>query len=528
MNTFTNYLTAHRLQLLKHVRSVFTFTDTQTLSEAEVKAFVKRLTSESAIPIPSKTYEWLSQFFKYVKDKDQLLVYNNTTGLWHFEKDDSHLRNLLTDFFTTVAEEALKQGDAIFHRYAKHFFGAGKIPTLANRIKSSIAYTVERSDDIMKENENYRYFDTIDGRRALLDMTEPKFNLKAKTFQQTQPMHLLHKAPLPIAVTDDPPKLFLKLIDDYMLHDPVRIEYFHKVLAYLMSPYNYNQVLIYFIGAKGRNGKSTIIKVLQDILGTHSVRLNSALLDSKPSPSFKKDDALAATEGKSLFIFNEIDERMQASSQAIKDLTEGGRDEYGNKIWTVVRPAYSRNYEVNICGTPLVVANSLINFGDWTNIDPVFQRLILVPFDFHIKKEDPTLLGKLAKEYPKIQAWLYMNYFKHKGVLLKAEPRPTAVDRMFIQYRKDSDIIGLFLEECIDETGNNTDSILRSDLYRMYQLYCKVNGRHPIRNKGTNGFINLVGGWLDQHIVSQTNGQYYVRGVKHSVFYEKEVAPLAL
>ena len=255
--------------------------------------------------------------------------------------------------------------------------------------------------------------------------------------------------------------------------------------------------------------------------------MNSELLNAKPSTSFKKDDALAATEGKSLFIFNEIDERMIVSTQNIKDLTEGGRDDYGNRLMTVVRPAYSRNYEVNICGTPLVVSNTLLNFGDWSALDPIFKRLILVPFDYKIIHEDPTIIDRLAAEYPKIQSWLYRNYFEHKGIKLKVEPRPGPIDRLFLRFRDESDIIGMFWNDCIEETGDKKDDILRSDIYRMYTQYCQVNGRIPIKNVGTNGFQNIIQPYLTKVGLTKKNGSFYVRGVVQSPYFKNEVQRLA-
>lgn len=520
---FTNYLTSYKLHLLKHIRLVYTFSDTSTLSEAEIKVYVNRLTNESAIPIPSETYAWLSDYFKYIMDKDNMLVYDNVSGLWHFEDNDTKLRNLLTDYFTLVAEEAYAGKDQIMFRYANSFFKGTKLQILSGRIKTSIIFSIRKSADIIKETENYRYFPTTLGTRALLDMTKPTFNLRTVKFVETQPLHLTNIAPVPIETTDSTPTLWLSLIEEYMLHDKDRVEYFHKVLAYLMAPYNYNQVLVYFIGEHGRNGKSTILKVLQDILGPHAVRMNSDLLNAQPASSFKKDDALAATEGKSLLIFNEIDERMMVSTQNLKDLTEGGRDEFGNKIMTVVRPAYSKNYEVNICGTPLVSANSLLNFGDWSALDPIFKRLILVPFEYKITKEDPTILNRLAEEYPKIQAWLYLNYFKHKGVNLKTLAKPASIQGKFERYREDSDIIGMFFKDCIEVTGVSTDEMLRSDVYRMYEQYCRSNGRKPIRNKGTNGFQNMAESHIQMGTVVLKNGSYYIQGFKKTQFYDKEL-----
>lgn len=521
---FDNYLTSYKLHLLKHVRGVFTFNDTSALTEAEIKAYVHQLTHESAIPIPTETFEWFAQYFKYVREKGQMFVYDNLAGLWHYENEDTLLRNMLTDYFTIVASEAKKHNDKIFFRYAKTFFAPSKIPNIAKRMRNAQLYTVNTAAELVRETENLRYFETTNNKRALLDLSKDKFNLKSVTYKDTQPLHLQHMAPVPIAVTNDPPKLWLSLIETYMMNDPERIAYFKKVLAYMMSPYNYNQVLLYFIGEGGRNGKGTVTKVLQDILGTHAIRMNAELLNAHPQSSFKKDDALAATEGRSLLIFNEVDERMEVSTQNVKDLTEGGRDKFGNKIMTVVRPAYSKNYEVNICGTPLIIANSLLNFGDWSALDPVFKRLILVPFDYVIEKEDPTILDRLAKEYPKIQAWLYMNYFAHKDIRLKEVPKPDAFQKRFVQYRADSDIIRLFFEDCIEVTMSTSDEMLRSDLYRMYKHYCKANGRKAIKNKGTNGFANLIKPYLHKMKVVLKNGQYYVQFAKPTPYYEKEIS----
>ena len=151
---FTNYLTAYRLHLLKHVRGAFELNDTSAMGEAEIKAFVKQLTGESAIPIPSESFEWLSNYFRYVEDKDQMFVYDNVDGLWHFETTDASLQSLLTDYFTVVADEAKKAKDQIFFRYANHFFGVGKIPNLAKRIKQSRLLHIRKSNEIIKGTEH--------------------------------------------------------------------------------------------------------------------------------------------------------------------------------------------------------------------------------------------------------------------------------------------------------------------------------------------------------------------------------------
>lgn len=525
---YENYLTSLKMHIRRHVRDTFgtAFQDCSASTEPEINAQVQRLET-GALPLPAETIDWLGNYFQYVREKDELLVYDNVTGIWHFEQDDMTLRNVLLDYFTELAVQATAANDKVYVRYANRAVVPNRIQTMSARLKYSIGFHIRKSSEVITAAEHLRYFKLLDGRRALLDLTKPNFNLRAVTFAETQPMKIMNLHPVEISITDEDPKLFLELIETYMMGDPAMVAYFKKVLAYVMSPYNYNQVLVYFFGEGGRNGKSTIIKVLQDILGPHAVRMNSEFLNSKPATSFKKDDALAATEGKSLLIFNEIDERMIVSTQNVKDITEGGRDEYGNKLMTVIRPAYSRNYDVNICGTPLIVANSLLNFGDWSSLDPIFKRLILIPFNYKIVNEDPTILDKLAAEYPLIQSWLYRNYFAHKGINLKTLVKPVTIERLFLAFRAESDILGMFWNDCIVETKDPKDEIQRSDIFRMYQQYCQVNGRNPIKNIGTNGFQNLIQPFFARVQVTRKNGTFYVKGVQPSVYFTKEVVPHA-
>jgi len=526
------YLSSFKREIYKHIDEAYEFRDTRSYSRLNLKEGAERLL-DRGVPLNTATVGWLNSLVKYIEDKDEWLVYDNTTGIWKTTEKGEQLNALLVDFFQALHDKADMTGDGIYKLYASEMLKGPAIRALINNLKSGNAFRIPTAQTIINSNENIRYFKTVDGKRVILHMDKDDMVLEPVRFKDTQDMMLQSMARIAIDPMYDPddeddPKIWTDLLKQYMMNDPVKYEYFCKVLAYMMSPYNYNQVLIYWIGKEGRNGKSTVIKVLQDILGPYATRLNSDLINAHPSISFKKDDALAATSGKSLLIFNEIDERMVASTQNIKDLTEGGRDEYGNKVMTTIRPAYKANYDINICGTPVVIANTLINMGEWTNLRPIFRRLILVPFDYVIPHEDPDLLNKLAKEYPKIERWLYMNYFKYKGVRLKDLPVPQDWQDVFNQYYKDSDIIKAFWEECFEVTMNPRDRIKRADLYKFYQKYCNANGRKAIRNTGSNGFTTLIATvikacGLDPKPVN-ISGTEYIRGLVIKQNYEDMVA----
>lgn len=527
------YLTGFVRHIRKHIKESFIFTPTPALSDKEVKFYAEAGILSQNIPMFVETQAWIKRYYTYVADINKFMYYNIHTGLWDTADDVSKLRNLLIDYFTVLHEEASKAKDGIMGYYAQSLFRLSKLNELITKIHKATFFTKDNYNTLVEANEDFVYFETVDGKQALLDLSQKKWNLKLVTLEDTQDLYLQYRQTQKLAINpDDEPKLFLSLIEEYMMHDKELIEYFHKVLAYLMAPYNYNQIVFHFYGAKGKNGKSTIMKVLQDILGPRTVRISNEFLADRPSLNFKIDDAIASISGKSLIVFNEIKERMYLNTETFKKISDGGRDDLGNKTYEMVRPAFKQSYQVCVQGVPVVLSNGLLLFPEWADLNPILRRLIIVPFNYLIEKEDPTITSRLAAEYPQIQLWLYLNYFKHRGINMKEVSKPKAVKDVRDMYEAEVDTLGNFFTECFvtDDTKKETDRLMRSDLYRTYVDYCKVNGRQAMRNTGTSGFQNLIKPYLEKYLGSDylvnTSGIFYIKGIKHSPHYLKEVAPL--
>ena len=196
---YQNYLTSLKLHIRKHIKDVYgpVFSDCSGSTEQEINAQVQRLET-GALPIPTETLEWLSSYFQYVKEKDEMLVYNNTTGIWHFEKDDMSLRNVLLDYFTELAVQADATNDRVYVRYANRSVQPNRIQMLAARIKSSIGLHIRTSAEVIHATEHLRYFKTTSGHRAIIDLNQDTFNLRAYSFSETQPMKLMHIHPIEI------------------------------------------------------------------------------------------------------------------------------------------------------------------------------------------------------------------------------------------------------------------------------------------------------------------------------------------
>lgn len=526
------YLTGFTRHIRKHIKESFTFTPTPALSDQELKVYAERGILSENIPMFVETQEWIKRYYIYVADMNQFMYYNIHTGLWDVDADTTRLRNLLLDYFTILAEEAKLAKDGIMMHYAKSMFKLQKINELITKIHKATFFTKDKYNDIVESSEGLVYFDTITGKQAILDLNKKEWNLRLVKLEETQDLFLTSRQVQRLAVNpDDKPTLFLQLIEDYMCKDKELIAYFYKVLAYLMSPYNYNQVVFHLYGSEGKNGKSTIVKVLQDILGPRVVRVSNQFLADKPSLSFKEDDAIASVSGKSLIIFNEIKERMLLNTEIFKKLSDGGRDDLGNKTYEVVRPAFKSSYQVCVQGIPLVLANGLLQFPEWVDLKPILRRLIIIPFNFLIEEEDPTITNRLAAEYPQIQLWLYRNYFEHRGINIKSVALPAAVKAVKENYITEVDTLGNFFNECfkVDKDPKSPQRLLRSDLYRVYQAYCVFNGRQPMRNTGTSGFQNLIKPYLQKALgedyLVNLSGLMYIKGIAHSDYYMKEVVP---
>jgi len=527
------YLTGFTRHIRMHIKESFTFTPTPTLSDKELKFYAENGILAENVPLFEETQAWIKKYYIYVADINKFMYYNIHSGLWDVDDDTTKLRNLLLDYFSILAEEAFTAKDGIMLYYARSMFKLRNLNEMITKIHRATFFTKDNYNKIVESTEDLIYFETITGRQALLDLSKKTWSLKLTTFADTQDLYLMSRQTQKLAENpDDEPKLFLSLIEQYMCKDPELIAYFHKVLAYLMSPYNYNQVAFHFYGVEGKNGKSTIVKVLQDILGARTARISNQFLADQPRMDFKVDDAIASVSGKSLIIFNEIKERMYLNTETLKKMSDGGRDDLGNKTYEIVRPAFKSSYQVCIQGTPLILANGLLLFPEWADIGPITRRLIIVPFNYMIEVEDPTIVNQLAAEYPQIQLWLYMNYFKHRGIRIKDVELPKAVKAIKEQYLVEVDSLGNFFKECFvtDRSTKTTDRLLRSDIYRTYQAYCKFNGRQPMRNTGTSGFQSLIKPYItkalgEDHLVNSA-GLIYVKGIKHSDYYSKEIVPL--
>jgi putative DNA primase/helicase len=210
----------------------------------------------------------------------------------------------------------------------------------------------------------------------------------------------------------------------------------------------------------GANGKSVFLDVLSRLLGEYAANSSFDTFDAGRRNEATND--LAALKGKRLVTVIETEDDRRLAEARVKQVT--GQDKvtcrflYGEyfdyrpqfKIWMAM------NHKPVISGT---------DNGIW-------RRIQLIPFTrSFLEREDKTLGLKLHGELSGILNWAMAGL---QAWLNDGLGRATAIEAATREYRRESDLVSQWLEEC---TERDIDSrITASAAIESYAAWCKRNG----------------------------------------------------
>ena len=245
--------------------------------------------------------------------------------------------------------------------------------------------------------------------------------------------------------------------------DEQMIRFIQRAAGYSMTGVTDEQCMFICIG-DGRNGKSTMLNILADILGDYACNMQPESLAIKSGGSAVNSD-IARLRGVRFATTVEPDEGMRLAEGLVKQLTGGdvvtARRLYGNefefrpqcKIWMAA------NHKPIIRGTDL---------GIW-------RRIYLIPFTVQIpdSKVDKTLKYKLRDEMPGILKWMAdgCTMWQREGL----NP-PLTVQSAGKDYQREMDVISRFVEECCVRTAY--EGVRASDLYAAYKRWATENNEY--------------------------------------------------
>lgn len=245
--------------------------------------------------------------------------------------------------------------------------------------------------------------------------------------------------------------------------DQELIHYIQKAFGYMITGSITEQVMFVFYGA-GRNGKSVLTSIIQDILGSYAKTINVSNLMVQRGNSGPNSE-IARLENARLVVTNEANEGDRLDESLIKQLTGGDR--------IVSRFLYGQEFEFTPRFKLLMVTNHKPNI--YGTDDGIWRRMVMIPFNVQIPKDkiDKKLKYKLQAEAAGILNWIVEGCLMWQSEGL--EP-PQSVKREVTEYRNEMDEIAEFIEEKCEV--NPQFEVKSSELYQAYKDWALSTSHH--------------------------------------------------
>lgn len=239
--------------------------------------------------------------------------------------------------------------------------------------------------------------------------------------------------------------------------------FLQRAIGYSLTASVREQVL-FFLHGDGQNGKSTLLRTLQDALGEYAKQAAPDLLLAKRGESHPTE--LADVAGCRLLVTMEVEDGRRWDEALVKQLTGGDKlkARFMRQDFFEFDPTHklfiAANHKPEVRGTDL---------GIW-------RRIRLIPFTVTIppQERDPDLPEKLRAEWPGILRWAVEGClaWQREGLT-----EPAAVTAATEAYRTEIDVLEGFLADCCDLSDKRAKTSA-SDLYKAYEYWCKTNGEY--------------------------------------------------
>lgn len=256
-----------------------------------------------------------------------------------------------------------------------------------------------------------------------------------------------------------------------------------------------NKEHLYILYGSGSNGKSTFVKVVNDVFGDYGTSINSDLLVQNNNSSQSNEFSLSALLGARMISTSETAEGKRLDEVIIKKMLGGekinAQFKYGQPFSFM--PTFSPWMSTN--NKPIIRAT---DFGTW-------RRIFFVPFlnTFTEQTKDVEMPKKLAAENAQILGWMIQGAVRLYQEYQDKLPKPKCLEEALSDYKKELDVIVAFLNDrCIPFPDMQVDA---TTLYQEYKEWAKNNSEYlfsesrfkqEVPKKGYKLVKDLNKGWV--------------------------------
>lgn len=270
-----------------------------------------------------------------------------------------------------------------------------------------------------------------------------------------------------------------RFINGIMCEDVSMVEFLQRACGYCLFPTNKEECFFILYGATTRNGKSTLLESIKNVLGDYSKAVSSATLSERPTGKEANPEIISLI-GSKLITCGELNSETLLNDTLLKSWigndTISARNLFDNNVLNF---HLDGKLYANCNELPPMKNDDLLNSN----------RIIVIPFDRHFKEHEQNKDLKRLFTTPEykavILAWLIEGYKNYLRLGIKAN-MPERVVQAIKNYQSEANTINVFLnDEDIFERidiKNYADAVKITDkrLYSTYADWCRENSCKPL------------------------------------------------
>jgi P4 family phage/plasmid primase-like protien len=251
--------------------------------------------------------------------------------------------------------------------------------------------------------------------------------------------------------------------------DQKKAKFLQKVLGYGLSGDTRFECMFIFYGATTRNGKGTLCESVLKVIGHYGCTSQAETIGIKPNKSSQMpSEDVARLVGVRFVNISEPDRSLRLDAALVKTMT--GNDTMNARFLHENSFDFKPQFKLYINTNYRPAISDLTLFSS--------DRVIIVTFDRHFgeKEQDKNLkeLFAMPNSQSAILNWLLDGYrLIHSEGLVIPESVKVAIE----EYRKDSDKVARFTEDCLEKIDGA--EVRTSAVYKAYTQWCEDNGCRP-------------------------------------------------
>jgi putative DNA primase/helicase len=252
---------------------------------------------------------------------------------------------------------------------------------------------------------------------------------------------------------------FEKYLKEVLLQDRV-VGFVRRYAGYSLTG-NTRERIFAILHGSGKNGKTTLVDLLQDVAGDYATTTDPETILAKRHQGVGND--VAALKGARFVASAEVERGRALAESKIKALT--GSDTISARFLYAEPFTFKPEFKLWLS------TNNKPEVGGTD--DAIWDRIRLIPFTerFDGDRQDPELPDKLREERPGVLAWMVRGCLEWQRDGLG---EPEEVRDATEAYRAEMDVLADFIgDRCVE----HPDAWCRfSDLFEEYEEWCRESG----------------------------------------------------